>query len=79
MNHAPPIVTLTFTEPEVAMIVAALRNWLYDLEGDDLEEGQNLEEAFGGHFAVHRMLTEAETEALIARFNFDESQGFRMR
>lgn len=75
-NYAPPIVTLTFTEPEVALIVAALRNWLYDLEGDDDEPGQDLEEAFGGHFEVHRMLTEAETEELISRFNFDESQGF---
>jgi len=67
---------LSFTEPEVALIVAALQNWLYDLEGDDLDEGQNLEEAFGGHFKVHRMLSEAQTEALIARFGFDESQGF---
>jgi hypothetical protein len=66
-----PATSYTFSEREVAQIVAALRNWLYDLE-----EGENLEEAFGGHFEVHRMLTESETEELIARFNFDESQGF---
>jgi hypothetical protein len=75
-NQAPPRITLTFTEPEVATIVAALRNWLYDLECDEIEPGQDLEEAFGGHFEVHRMLAEEETEALLARFNFDESQGF---
>ncbi len=64
-------VNVSFNEREVAQIVAALRNWLYDLE-----DGQDLEEAFGGHFEVHRMLDEAETEQLIARFKFDESQGF---
>jgi hypothetical protein len=67
-SHA---VTLSFDEREVAMMVAALRNWLYDVE-----EGQDLEEAFGGHFEKHRMLSEAETERLIGRFRFDESQGF---
>lgn len=64
-------VTQQFTEREIATVVAALRNWLYDLE-----EGENLEEAFGGHFEVHRMLSEADIEALIGRLGFDESQGF---
>jgi len=63
---------MVFTEREVAQIVAALRNWLFDLE-----EGQDLEEAFIGHFSVHEMLTEAEMEALIKRFGFDESHGHR--
>ena len=62
---------MSFTKREAALLVAALRNWLYDLE-----EGQDVEDAFIGYFRTHEMMNDAETEALIGRFQFDESQGF---
>jgi len=64
------MVALSLNQREVAQIVAALRNWLYDLE-----EGQDLEEAFIGHFSQHTMMEELEVESLIRRFRFDECQG----
>jgi hypothetical protein len=63
-------ISVKLNEREVAQVVAALRNWLYDLEA-----GEDLEEAFLGHFSTHRMLDEHETEGLIHRLGFDETLG----
>ncbi len=70
MMHIPGLFQIRLNERELATVVAALRNWQYDEE-----DGENLEEAFGGHFTRHRPLLSPEIDDLIERLNFDEAQG----
>jgi hypothetical protein len=65
----PTFVDVTLTEHEVALVVAALRNWQMDILDEDLED------AFMGHFRLHRPLSEQDIDSLCLRFQFDESQG----
>ncbi len=66
----PGVFPIGLNERELATVVAALRNWQYDEE-----DGENLEEAFGGHFKRHRPLLDVEIDDLIESFGFDEAQG----
>jgi hypothetical protein len=62
-------VEVVLTEPEVALIVAALRNWQIDFVHEDLED------AFISHFKHHRPLSKQGIDGICHRLNFDESQG----
>jgi len=56
------------SEREVAMLMAALRNWQTDSLNEDLEE------AFASHFEEHQMLDDNEIDALCERLNFADGQ-----
>lgn len=49
---------------ELALIMAALRNWQIDTLNEDLVE------AYAGHFEDHEPLTDDEIEQLCERLNF---------
>ena len=49
---------------EVALIMAALRNWQIDTQNEDLVE------AYAGHFEDHEPLTDDEIDDLCERLNF---------
>jgi hypothetical protein len=52
------------SDREIAMLLAALRNW----QTDDLNE--DLAEAFSGHFEDHAPLSDDEIDDLCERLNF---------
>ena len=56
------------SEREMAMLVAALRNWRTDALNEDLEH------ASAGHFEGFGMLNDEEIDALCERLNFADGQ-----
>ena len=52
---------------EIALVLAALRNWQVDGLNEDLAE------TFAGHFEEHEPLSDEEIDALCERINFGDN------
>ena len=59
---------IELTDREVAVLLAALRNWQTDSLNEDLAD------AFAGHFEDQEPLDDEEIDALCERLNFAEGQ-----
>ena len=57
---------IELNDREIAQVLAALRNWQLDDLGEDLTE------AFAGHFEDHEPLSNEEIDDLCERINFGD-------